>query len=182
MKHSKITLLASVGMLALGLAGTADAGRLDVVLNGKSFHVNSDRDWNESNWGLGFEYEFNPESRWVKLALGNGFIDSDEQMSYMAGGGIKRRFRLPIGDRRFFFDVGAIGFVMKRHDVNGNAPFPGILPAFSFGTSRVALNATYLPGGLADRVTNVRFTDPNLDGVAFLQLKFTPEFLGFRPD
>jgi hypothetical protein len=182
MTHSKITRLAGVGMLALGLIGNADAGQLDLVLNGKSIHVNADKDWNESNLGLGFEYEFNPESRWVKVALGNAFVDSEEQMSYMAGGGIKRRFLLPFGRRGVHVDLGAVGFVMTRQDVANNRPFPGILPAFSVGTRRFAVNATYLPGRFAEEFTNSKLADPNLDGILFLQFKMNLRFAGFRPD
>lgn len=179
MANRKITTLAGVGLLALGLTGVAEAGQWDIVLNGKSIHVDADRDWNESNYGLGFEHEFNPEARWVKVALGNGFRDSDDEMSYMGGGGIKRRFRLPVGQRRVHVDVGAIGFLMRRHDVDNNRPFPGILPAFSVGTRQVAVNFTYLPGQIAERYTRAQTNDPNLDGILFIQFKVNARFFGF---
>lgn len=179
MAYSKITRLAGVGLLAMGLLGTAHAGQWDIVLNGKSVHLDADEDWNEENWGLGFEHEFNPESRWVKVALGNGFRDSDDELSFMAGGGIKRRFRVPLGERRVHFDLGAIGFMMSRHDVNGNKPFPGVLPAFSVGTSQFAVNMTYLPGQIAERVANARTADPNLDGIVFVQFKLNSSLFGF---
>lgn len=171
MTHSRMTRLAAISVLALGLFGTAEAGDWDIVLNGRSIHVDGDRDWNESNWGLGVEHEFNPEERWVKLVLGNGFLDSDDEMSYMGGGGIKRRFRLPLGQRRVHVDLGAIGFVMTRHDVNNSEPFPGILPALSVGTRQFAVNLTYLPGRYAERMAGARTADPNLDGILFLQFK-----------
>ena len=179
MAHSKITRLAGVGLLAFGLFGIAEAGQWDIVLNGKSVHLDADADWNEDNWGLGFEHEFNPESRWVRIALGNGFRDSDDHMSYMGGGGIKRRFRLPIGDRRVHLDAGAIGFLMTRQDVNNNRPFPGILPAISVGTRQFALNLTYLPGQIAEQIANARTADPNLDGILFLQFKLNSRLFGF---
>ena len=179
MGHSRFVRLGLVGWLAFGLIGTAAAGQWDVVVNGKSFHVDGDREWNESNWGLGFEHEFNPEARWVKLALGSGFRDSEDEMSYMGGGGIKRRFRLPIGDRRVHVDLGAIGFMMTRQDVNDNEPFPGVLPAFSVGTRQFAVNLTYLPGQYAERFANARTADPNLDGIIFMQFKFNSRLFGF---
>ena len=179
MAHSRITRLAGVGLLALGLLGTAEAGQWDIVLNGKSVHVDAERDWNESNYGLGFEHEFNPEARWVKVALGNGFRDSDDELSFMGGGGLKRRFRLPLGQRRMHVDVGAVGFVMTRHDVNDNKPFPGLLPAVSVGTRQFAINLTYLPGHVAERVARARTADPNLDGIVFLQLKLNSSLFGF---
>lgn len=178
MAHSFIVRLAIVGCLACGAIATAAAGQWDVVVNGKSYHVDGDRQWNESNWGLGFEHEFNPEARWVKLALGSGFRDSEDEMSFMAGGGIKRRFRLPVGERRVHVDLGAIGFMMTRHDIDDNEPFPGVLPAFSVGTRQFAVNLTYLPGQFAEQFANARTADPNLDGILFMQFKFNSRLFG----
>ena len=42
------------------------AGEISAVLNGKSYHVGSTEDWNENNYGLGFEYQFATTSRWKK--------------------------------------------------------------------------------------------------------------------
>jgi hypothetical protein len=178
MAHSRIIRLAGVGMLAIGLLGNVRAGEWDIVLNGKAIHVDAGKDWNEDNWGLGFEHEFNPEGRWVKIALGNGFLDSEDEMSYMAGGGIKRRFRLPGNANRFHVDLGMIGFMMARQDVGNNTPFPGILPAFSVGNGDFALNMTYLPGQHAERIAHARTADPSLDGIFFLQLKFDARLFG----
>jgi hypothetical protein len=179
MAHLRIIQLAGMGMLSIGLFGAAEAGQWDIVLNGRSIHVDADRDWNESNYGLGVEHEFNPDARWVKVALGNGFRDSDDHMSYMGGGGIKRRFRLPIGQGRIHMDVGAIGFLMARQDVNNNAAFPGILPAFSVGTRDFSLNLTYLPGQFAEDITGARTADPSLDGIFFMQFKLNARLFGF---
>jgi hypothetical protein len=178
MAHSRLTRLAVVGWLALSLTGTAVAGQWDVVVNGKSFHVDGDREWNESNWGLGFEHEFNPEAHWVKVALGSGFRDSEDEMSYMGGGGIKRRFRLPLGERRVHVDLGAIGFMMTRQDVDNNEPFPGILPAVTIGTRQFAVNLTYLPGQFAEDIAHARTADPDLDGIVFMQFKFNSRLFG----
>ena len=73
-------------------ASAQSNGSWDVVLNGRAIHMNAARDWNEDNWGLGIEREFAARSPWIKVALANGFKDSVGQPSYMAGGGIKRRF------------------------------------------------------------------------------------------
>jgi hypothetical protein len=100
-------------------------------------------------------------------------------MSYMGGGGIKRRFRLPVGERRVHVDMGAIGFMMTRQDVDGNKPFPGILPAFSVGTRQFAVNLTYLPGQFAESIAHARTADPNLDGIVFMQFKFNSRLFGF---
>jgi hypothetical protein len=179
MRNSTSACVALVGCLLIGLSVTANAGQWDIVVNGKSFHIDADKDWNESNWGLGFEHEFNPDSRWVTLAMGNGFRDSDDQLSYMAGGGIKRRFRMPIGARRVHVDLGAVGFVMTRQDVDNNKPFPGILPAVSVGTRQFSINMTYLPGQIAQDVANARSADPDLDGIVFVQFKLNSRLFGF---
>ena len=156
-------------------------GAWDVVFNGRAVHMNAAKDWNEDNWGLGVEREFvSRTSPWVKVALANGFQDSMGDPSYMAGGGIKRRFRPGADD--FYVDVGGIAFLMTREKVNGNRPFPGVLPAATFGFKRIALNLTYLPESIADRMTNSRTFDPTMHGVFFLQLKLDASLFGFgRP-
>jgi hypothetical protein len=172
-----------LGLWGLGCllfaAGAAQAQDWSVVVNGKAIHVNASKDWNEDNWGLGVEREFDGQSRWVKLALVNGFVDSANAMSYMAGGGLKRRFRWPISSTALFVDIGVVGFVMTRQDVNHNEPFPGILPAMTIGTRKVAINLTYLPGSVMERTTHVSRDDPTVSGVVFLQLKLDPSLLGF---
>ena len=156
-------------------------GAWDVVFNGRAVHMNAAKDWNEDNWGLGVEREFvSDTSPWVKVALANGFQDSMGDPSYMAGGGIKRRFRPGADD--FYVDVGGIAFLMTRERVNGNRPFPGVLPAATFGFKRVAVNLTYLPETIADRMTNSRTHDPSMHGVFFLQLKLNASLFGFGRD
>jgi hypothetical protein len=165
--------------LIASISGTAQAqGNWDVVVNGHAIHVNAAKEWNESNWGLGLEREFNPTGRWVKVALANGFKDSVGEPSYMAGGGLKRRFHLFSDD--VYFDVGMVGFLMTRHDVNHNQPFPGALPAVTFGTKRVALNVTYMPDSVVDSVTKANLKDPDMKGVFFLQLKLDARLFGPR--
>ena len=164
--------------LAIVAARAANADSAwDVVVNGRSVHLNAARAWNEDNWGLGFEREFAGERRWVKLALANGFKDSADKPSYMAGGGIKRRFHL-FSDRTYF-DLGVIGFFMTRADVRHNRPFPGVLPAVTFGGKRVAVNVTYLPEAAVDRLTRAQLQDPNMNGVLFIQLKLDASLFGF---
>src|SRR5690606_9598902 len=104
-----LTVFAALAATA-GLSAPAQAQDWNLILNGKSIHVNSSRDWNEHNWGLGLEREFDVQSKWVKVAVVNGFKDSQDAMSYMAGGGIKRRFRLDSLSEGLFVDVGVVGF------------------------------------------------------------------------
>lgn len=159
-------------------ASAQRAGDWGVVINGRSVHLNAAHEWNEDNWGLGVEREFSTERRWVRVALANAFSDSMGDTSYMAGGGIKRRFR--VGPNDFYVDVGAVGFLMTREAVNGNRPFPGVLPAATFGFKRVALNVTYMPEAVVDRVTSSSLHDPTMEGVFFLQLKLDASLFGMR--
>lgn len=177
MHHGTWTVCFALALAAL-CDGASAQSDWDVVLNGRAIHMNAAGDWNEENWGLGVEREFaSPTSRWVKLALANGFKDSMGNPSYMAGGGLKRRFGLGPGD--FYVDVGGIAFLMTRENVNREQPFPGVLPAATFGFKRVALNLTYLPEGAADRVTNSKKFDPSMKGVFFLQFKLDATLFGF---
>jgi Antimicrobial peptide resistance and lipid A acylation protein PagP len=133
-------LAARILCLALGLAAfchnaaAQSDSAWDVVLNGRSVHMNATYKWNEDNWGLGIEREFASSSPWIKVALANGFKDSMGDLSYMAGGGLKRRFWVRSDD--FYVDLGGIAFVMTREEVKHNKPFPGVLPAATFQTGR----------------------------------------------
>ena len=172
-----LPLLVAVVGFARAAPIHAQDGDWDVVLNGRAFHVGAKKKWNEENWGIGVEREFNSSGRWVKVALANGFKDSLEEPSYMAGGGIKRRFRK--SSDGMYVDVGVVAFFMTRQDVDHNRPFPGALPAVTFGSKRVALNVTYMPEIAVDRVTNSKLRDPDMDGVFFIQLKLDAGLFGF---
>jgi hypothetical protein len=166
-----VGLLASFSQPAVAQSDSA----WDVVLNGRAVHMNAARNWNEDNWGLGLEREFSSTGRWVKVALVNAFTDSMDNPSYMAGGGLKRRFRM---GSDFYVDVGGVAFLMTRENVNRNEPFPGVLPAATFGFKRVALNLTYMPESVVERVTSSKKHDPTLEGVFFLQLKLDASLFG----
>jgi len=159
----------ALALVCIGKAATAQSnGAWDVVVNGRSHHIDAAYQWNEDNYGLGVEREFATTSRWIKVALGNTFMDSMNNPSYMAGGGLKRRFRFGSGG---YVDLGGVAFLMTRENVNGDKPFPGLLPAATFGFKRIALNVTYMPESVVDSVTNSHRYDPTMKGVFFLQLK-----------
>ena len=151
-----------------------------VILNGRAMHLNAAREWNEHNWGLGVEREFDSEERWVKVALANGFKDSLGNPSFMGGGGVKRRFRLPSISDDFYVDLGLIAFVMAREDVDRGRPFPGVLPALTVGTRNLALNITYMSDSAIEGVSDMPIKDPSMSGVLFLQLKLNPRWLAPR--
>jgi hypothetical protein len=155
-------------------------GNWGVVINGRSVHLNAEHQWNENNWGLGFEKEFNSSARWVATAVANAFNDSMDNTSYMAGASIKRRFRVP--SSHVYFDAGLVGFLMKRQNLRDNAPFPGALPTLTFGARHFAVNLTYMPGSAVDHVTNARLLDPAITGVFFIQVKLDAGLFAPRRD
>jgi hypothetical protein len=125
-------------------AGPAVADELSLLVNGKAIHINTPpgRNLNEKNWGLGLQYDWDrKDSKWIPFATASGFIDSNHNPSYYAGGGALRRFQFG----GMHADVGAIGFLMTRKDFKHDQPFPGVLPVLSVGTQSVSLNMTYIP-------------------------------------
>jgi hypothetical protein len=174
-----LSAVAASHFVALPALAQSDWG---IIVNGHSVHLNAERHWNEENWGLGVEREFNSEGRWVGVALANGFRDSQDHPSYMAGGGLKRRFR--VFDNAWYVDVGVVGFVMTRQDVKHNEPFPGALPALTIGSKRIAVNVTYTSDNLMDRATNAKLLDPAMTGVLFIQVRLDASLLGMgqRPN
>lgn len=169
--HIRTLICISVIVLSAS-AGTAAAGQLDLIVNGRSHHVNSDYDWNENNFGLGLEYQYDSSSRWLWSVNGNAFLDSQNNISYMAGGGLKRRLFQSEHPAGFYLDAGLIAFIMARADIYDYLPFPGILPTMSFGTKRVGVNLTYLPKAAVRDFAQAKVVDPNIGGVFFLQFKF----------
>ncbi len=153
------------------LLSPALAGELSTVINGKSIHVDASEDWNEDNYGLGFEYQFATQSRWKKVVMANGFRDSNDEMSYMAGAGLHRNLFTTDRLNGFYVDAGINVFVMTRQDVNDNKPFPGALPSLTFGNRYAGLNLTYLPKKAVEKMYDSNMDDETIDGIVFLQLK-----------
>lgn len=171
MNISKVTWLSIWALILVGLATPAAASKLNLVVNGKSFHMNSDYDWNEDNYGAGIEYEFTTRSRWIKVAMVNGFRDSEDNMSYMIGAGLYRRL---VASERFagaYLDAGLNFFIMTREDINDNDPFPALLPSVTVGNRWGGLNLSYVPKMVVRDFANAKSVDPNIGGVFFLQAK-----------
>ena len=155
-------------------------GTFQFVLNGKSYHVNSTNDWNENNYGVGLEYQLPGHSRWIRTAMVNAFVDSQENMSYMAGGGLHRRLisRDILGG--LYFDAGLNVFVMSRKDINNRQPFAGLLPSVTLGNRYGGLNLSYVPGKALHDVSSTSVADPTIEGVFFLQLKLRLDRFGIE--
>ena len=168
--RSVFVVLATL-VLTLSGASPADAGESHLVINGRSYHIDSTYDWNENNLGLGLEYRFKQESAWRRIAMVNGFRDSTDVMSYMAGFGLHRRVYETDGFGGFYVYAGLNAFVMTRDDVNSGEPFPGILPSLSVGNRDFGVNLTYLPRQAVQETTNSHIVDPTISGIVFLQFK-----------
>ena len=153
------------------LASPAVAGKFHLVLNGKSFHVDSDYDWNENNVGVGIEYEFDSRSRWIKIAMANGFRDSQNDMSYMAGAGLHRRVFATEQFAEVYVNIGINVFLMARKDINDYRPFPGLLPSLTLGNRYGGINLSYVPKKVVHDFAKANFADPDIDGVFFIQIK-----------
>jgi len=136
------------------------ADELSVVINGKAIHTGSGN-YNEENWGLGFEYDFKPDKQWIPFVAGSSFKDSNKDVSNYLGGGYKYRIPLEKAKDGWRVDLSVIAFMMTRKDYKNNEPFFGALPFVSIGTGRVMLNATYIP-----KVT------PKTVALFYFQLKF----------
>ena len=164
-------------LLLAHVAPSAAADQLSMIINGKSFHMGSDYRWNEDNYGMGFEYDFANRSGWIKSGIVNSFRDSLDNMSYMAGAGLKRRFFETDRLAGLYFDAGLVAFLMSRQDINDNRPFPGILPMITLGNRHVGLNLSYVPEMAVHKIAHADEVDPNIRGVIFLQAKIA---LGHR--
>lgn len=147
------------------------AGNFNAVINGRSIHVHATEDWNEDNVGLGLEYQFATDSRWKKQVMVNGFRDSSEEMSYMAGAGLHRNLYETDRLHGFYVDAGISVFLMTRKDVNHNRPFPGALPSLSVGNRHMGFNLTYLPKQAVESLYDMEMMDKTISGIFFLQFK-----------
>lgn len=159
----RVARRALVAMFGLLVASPAFADQWSLILNGKAIHLDppANANYNEKNWGAGFQYDFtSSDGKWIPFVTGSGFIDSNKNPSYYAGGGALRRFQLTGGEQALHVDAGLVAFLMTREGFRHGQPFPGVLPVLSFGTERVSVNMTYIPK-----------VDPKMVAILFFQLK-----------
>ena len=171
MKILNTALLTVIALLIVLPASSARAGDFNAIINGRSVHVGATEDWNENNLGLGLEYQFSSNSRWKKQVMFNGFKDSNEDMSYMAGAGLHRTLIASERLNGFYVDAGINAFVMTRTDVNDNRPFPGAAPSLTFGNRNMGFNLTYLPVKAVERMFDLQMIDDTVSGIFFVQFK-----------
>ena len=132
-------------LLLLFTCTAVNADELHLVVSGKSIHLGTDTSFNEENWGLGFEYDFEEKNNWINLITGVTFKDSLNNTSNYLGAGTKRRYLLGDDPQGMHIDAGVLAFAMTRRDYRDNDPFLGVLPFISVGNRRVAVNITYVP-------------------------------------
>ena len=173
MNKSNVLLLSAFAILVAFPDSPAFAGKFSAVLNGKSYHFNSTYDWNDNNFGLGIEHEFDSKSAWRTTVMANGFRDSTDKMSYMAGAGLHRRIFETERLSGFYVYAGLNAFVMTRDDVDNSKPFPGILPSVSIGNEKLGFNLTYLPRQAVEATTQSNVVDPTISGIVFVQFKMS---------
>ena len=166
-----VRLLLVTSLIAVPCSSALAGGNFSAVINGKSIHVDATKDWNENNVGLGLEYQFATQSRWKKQVMVNGFRDSNEDMSYMAGVGLHRTLFATEHLNGLYLDAGINAFLMTRKDINDNRPFPGAVPSLSLGNRHMGVNLTYLPVQAVERLFDARMTDDTVSGIFFLQFK-----------
>lgn len=169
----------SIAIVALLIAlcpSPAWAQKSHAIFNGKSYHLDASHDWNENNYGFGLEHEFAQKSAWKKVVMANGFRDSNDNMSWMAGAGLHRRIFETERLAGFYVYAGLNAFIMTRKDV-GRDPFPGILPSVSIGNDKFGVNLTYLPRKAVEAATASHVVDPTLSGIMFVQFKVSMDQL-----
>lgn len=130
--------------IVLSLFNPVFAEEFHLILSGTAKHAGNNN-FNEENWGLGFEYDFDKRNNWIPFFTGASFLDSNDNISRYLGGGTKRRFQLSGDPYGLHVDVGAVGFLMTRRGFKNNKPFPGVLPFISVGNHWLAVNVTYVP-------------------------------------
>jgi hypothetical protein len=107
----------------------------------------------------------------------NGFRDSNDDMSYMAGAGLHRNLYSTDRLNGFYMDAGINAFLMTRRDVNDNRPFPGAVPSVSIGNRYLGMNFTYLPVKAVERLLDARMSDDTVSGIFFMQFKVDLDLL-----
>ena len=167
----RIPTCALYTLLVLLPISAVSAGEVSAVINGKSFHIDSSRDWNEENYGLGVEYRFDSRSRWRSVLMANAFRDSKNNMSYMAGAGLHRNLYATERLSGFYIDAGLNVFTMTRDNIDDGKPFPGALPSMTIGNRYVGANITYLPRAAIKEVVAGEAMDQAMSGICFMQLK-----------
>ena len=144
-------------LLLLFTCTAVNADELHLVVSGKSIHLGTDTSFNEENWGLGFEYDFEEKNNWINLITGVTFKDSLNNTSNYLGAGTKRRYLLGDDPQGIHIDAGVLAFAMTRRDYRDNDPFLGVLPFISVGNRRVAVNITYVPNIVPKSVAFIYF-------------------------
>ena len=125
-------------------------GSSDILVPLHTHHLRSAYDsskidsYQENPYGLGYGRSKLDGDGDLQGVYAMTFQDSDHKPSYMAGYMFQKFWR-PAADWRV--GGGFTAFVMARSDTWHYTPFPAALPFGSIGYKRLAIEATYVPGG-----------------------------------
>lgn len=150
-KSGRIGRFSAVAIIVLTTLFTSPvlhAEQLSLLINGKAIHLGKidGVTFNEDNWGAGFQYDFDATAdNWIPFVTASGFLDSNRNPSYYAGGGALKRFDLGSPGSGYHADFGGVAFLMTREGFNDEKPFFAVLPAMAFGTDRLAVNISFIP-------------------------------------
>lgn len=94
----------------------------------------------------GIQYDFGGARQpWITFVVASGFVDTNLDSAYYAGGGLAKRILVTENRDNFHLDAGLLGGVMHRPDYNDGEPFLKAIPILSVGTHAVSLNIAYIP-------------------------------------
>jgi hypothetical protein len=159
----RIYAIAIIAFTALLASPVSHAEQLSLLINGKAVHLGKldGVKFNEDNWGAGFQYDFDATAdNWIPFVTASGFLDSNNNPSYYAGGGALKRFDLGSAGSGYHVDLGGVAFVMTRQEFNDEKPFFAVLPAMAIGTDQLAVNVSFVPK-----------VDPKTVALFFFQIK-----------
>ena len=119
-----------VAIALLMLSAQAVAVEHSILINGKTWHIGSDRTLNEINSGIGYQVDFSGGH----LIAVNAMRDSHSETSWNVGAGWQGGFR--------YAKIGAVAFAMHRRDAG---MVYGALPFLYLGTGKIGVNIFPIP-------------------------------------
>lgn len=142
----KNLFIASLVVIAGYAAPARCEGTLNLQLNIASHHFDAERDFNESNRGVGIEFELAADTVRPYVAAGT-LVNSMNDRSWYLGGG----HRFAIGNRNAFVALGYFAGLLT-YPSSGESVIPAVLPTLQIGSRGYAVSAIYVPR-IGDKTT-----------------------------
>lgn len=127
-------------IFSLGPAWSADPEYEYMLLNGKSWHIDSIKNYNEQNFGAGYQKLVQNgafSSGWTWSLFHDSYNHPSGYLGYV--------WQYRLVESGWHVDAGAVGLLMTRADVLSNLPFPAVLPYLSIGNRKYFANITLIP-------------------------------------